>query len=442
MGVSGGGSVPWVVTPTADGLVEYEADSGKIFAGGVETSLVSGGGKRLKLATVGDSYVQRWRNASGNTVDYQGKGVLTWALAGCGQAYSVVSDNAVGGAWVNQGGAVSPMITQADTAASSAADVVLVHGGLINSVVGGAVYADIYAAYVSILDKLASKTVILALQPGLDPSSTAYTAPRQALIAQVNRALRDLVAGSYASRNIRLVGLDLLYQPDPATGTWVSGFLNTTEADPKVHPSQPGAFAAGAVLAGVLGSITSYRWRPFEQPFISDNPLFLAGASTATGYTTAVTGTAAVTPTMVARSDGLGRAQRLTVTFGANNDSASLVSADKKAALVAGRRYRGVCRLTTSGSTNLRTVRVQLILTGASATLAANWCQLDNDSDPDAVLTQELNDLPAMTEPFTYDPAVTGAVTSLQMIVRAFGAGAGGTTLDVSMEFIEEAPAA
>jgi len=98
-----------------------------------------------------------------------------------------------------------------------------------------------------------------------------------------------------------------------------------------------------------------------------------------------------------------------------------------------------VCELNTASSTALRCIRVQLAATATSSAIS-NWCQLDNDSDPDTAFTQELSGVVAATKPFQYTAAL-GTVSNFSGVVRAFGSGAGGTTLKVGRLAIEEVAA-
>ena len=417
-------------------------------------SLVSGAGNTL--AIIGDSFCARWYNASGLTTDYQGKGFITWALAKHGGGMTVVSDTSIGQAQVSAAGsATTPLVTQIDTAAASGAKNLLMMGGL-NDVVLGVSSDTIKAAWLEILGKAkaAGMHVWWCTQPGLGAGSTAYTAARQAQIFELNRWIKQQQNTSASLRAMTVIDLAAVVQdPASATGDWRAGYLNSTEANPRLHPAQPAAMAMGFEVARVWteAGLFSPSILPTSNAdnkafnaasnILNSNGLFSTGSGTATGYTTSTSGAGAVTPTLASRADGFGQDQVLTGTWSTGTtDSFSLVTADLKANMVLGRWYRMVCEITTASSTNLRAVRVQLSAT-ATASAISTWCQLDNDSDPDAAMVQELAAVVAHTKPFQYTAAM-GTVSNLSGVVRAFGAAAaGGTTLKIGRLAIEEVAA-
>lgn len=418
------------------------------------SGVVSGAGNTL--AIIGDSFSARWYNQSGLTTDYQGKGYITWALSKHGGGMTVESDSSIGQAQVSAAGSVTtPLVTQIDTAVASGAKHLLMMGGL-NDVVLGVSSDTIKAAWLEILAKAkaAGMYVWWCTQPGLGASSTAYTAARQAQIFELNRWIKAQQNTSASRRDMTVIDLAAVVQnPLSATGDWKAGYLNSTEADPKLHPSQPGAMAMGFEVArawaeaGLISPSILPTNNADNKAFnaasniLNSNGLFVAGAGTATGYTTSTSGGGAVTPTLASRADGFGNDQVLTGTWGTGTtDSFSLVGADLKASLVLGRWYRVVCELTTASSTNLRAIRVQLAAT-ATASAISTWCQLDNDSDPDAAMVQELSAVVAHTKPFQYTSAL-GTVSNFNAVVRAFGAAAtGGTTLKIGRLAVEEVEA-
>ena len=215
-------------------------------------ALVSSAGN--SLAIIGDSFSARWYNASGLTVDYQGKGFITWALSKFGGGLTVISDSSIGQAQVSlTGSPTSPLVTQIDAAVASGAKHLLMMGG-INDVLAGVSSDTIKAAWLEILTKAkaASMRVWWCTQPGLGASSTAYTAARQAQIFELNRWIKQQQNTSAARRDVMVIDLaGIVQDPTSATGDWRSGYLNSTEADPKLHPAQPGAMAMGFEVARV-----------------------------------------------------------------------------------------------------------------------------------------------------------------------------------------------
>lgn len=407
---------------------------------GAQMVVVANGGDTLQantLAVVGDSFLSRWRVVGAGTIDYRPQGLLTWAQAYSGQRMTVVSDQSVAGAWVSQGGSVTPMITQIDAAIASRAKHLLLMGGY-NDIVGSATLATIQAAFVAIIGKAraAGMTIWVALQPCLNSAGAGYSVARQGLFFQMNDWLKTLANSSQAGRGIYVIDTaSRVVSPSSATGNY---FTNGAQAD-SIHPSNLAAQAMGKEIARVwslyvpevpllLAADADSVGYSTSSTNILTNGLMLAGSPTATGWTQSVTGTGANTPSIVARADGFGNDQQQLATFAANNDSVVLTSGDLKANVSLGDILTASCELNLSAMSATRCIRVQLAMVGSVSSKTMSWCQLD--SSVDLAMTDAPAPIVAKTEPIQYT-ADMGTLTSVTLAIRAFGTGAGGVTLKI-----------
>jgi hypothetical protein len=412
-------------------------DPQKIFAdvtfNSITRTLVGGSAYPANtLAIVGDSFSARWRIQSGLSVDYRPQGYVMWALAFSGQRLSVVSDQSVGGAWVSQGGTVTPMVQQIDNAVASGARHLLLMGG-INDIIGGASLATIQSAFIEIVTKAlrANMCIWWCTQPQLNSAGAGYTIARQGTFSALNDWIRSLRIPGVVCIDSAAVVMD----PASATGNYRT---NYTQAD-NLHLTNVACMQLGAEVARVLSSrvpesplllsstadTTSFSTNSNN---ILPNGLFLAGSPVATGFTQSVTGGAGVTPSIVARADGFGNDQQLVCTFAANNDSGVLTSGDLKANVALGDILTASCELNLSAMTATRTVRVQLVVAGSLGTKTMSWGQLD--ATVDRAMESTFNPWTVRLEPVQYT-ADLGTLTNVSLAVRAFGSGAGGVTVRV-----------
>jgi len=407
-------------------------------AGGVEIALYKRGVTPFAentLAVVGDSFSARWRVASAGAVDYRPQGFLMWALAYSGQRMTVISDQSVGGAYVSNGGSVTPMVVQIDAAIASGARNLLLTGG-INDIGAGVAFSVIKAAFSEIVAKAqaAGMRIFWCLQPQLNSAAAAYSVARQGTFFKLNDYIRSLATspGQMESDIVVIDGCAAMIDPASATGNWKSGYAQSDN----LHPTNVGAMALGKAIAAawstvpaaplLLTSAADNRAYSVESTNILSNGLFTAGTTVGTGWTQTVTGSGACTPSLLARADGFGNDQQLVCTFSANNDSAVLTSSDVKAGIALGDSVTASCELNLSSMTATRCIRVQLAMVGSLGSKTMSWGQLD--SSVDVAMTDATGVITVKLEPVVYTEDL-GTLTSVTLAIRAFGTGTGGVTV-------------
>ena len=388
------------------------------------------------LAIVGDSFSARWRSASAGVVDYRPQGYVMWALSYSGQRMTVISDQSVSGAWVSQGGSVTPMVQQIDAAVASGARNLLLMGG-INDLSNGVSVATIQAAFASIKARAAGMRVWWCLQPGFNSAGAGYSVARQGQMFQLNDWIRSLCA-SQAQTAGGIVCIDTASKavdPASATGNYIT---NGVQSD-NLHPTNIVQMAMGKEIARVwslyvpetpllLTSGVDNAAYSTNSTNILTNGLFTAGSPTGTGWTQSVTGTGSNTPSIQARSDGYGNDQQQICVFAANNDSVVLTSGDLKANVALNDILTASCELNLSAMTATRTIRVQLAMIGTLGSKVMSWGQLDSTADK--AMTDATGTWTVKLEPVQYTSDL-GTLTSVTIAVRAFGSGVGGVTLKI-----------
>lgn len=351
---------------------------------------------------------------------------------------TVISDQSVAGAWVSQGGSVTPMIQQIDAAVASGARNLLLMGG-INDFSNGATLATIQAAFAYIIGKAraAGMRVWWCTQPQFNSAGGGYTVARQGLFFELNDWIRSLCA-SQAQTAGNIVCIDLaakVMSPASTTGNYIT---NGVQSD-NLHPTNIAAMVMGKEVARVwslhvpetpllLASAADDIAYSTNSTNILTNGLFVNGTPTGTGWAQSVTGTGSNTPSIQARSDGYGNDQQQICVFGANNDSVVLTSGDLKANVALGDILTASCELNLSAMTATRCIRVQLSMTGSTGTKLMSWGQLD--STVDLAMTDATGPWTVKLEPVQYTSDM-GTLTNVSLAVRAFGSGAGGVTMKI-----------
>lgn len=394
------------------------------------------------LAVIGDSRLSSWRSTGSTISSRNPKGYLSWALAYSGERLTVISDQSQGGSALTgtTGGASTNIVTtQLPLAIASGAGHLLVEGSpndFFTSIAATA--AAVKAAWVVLLDAAvaAGMRVWIVTSPTPNATYSAYTLAAQGKMLEVNAWLRSRVSTTYARRGVVVIDVAAKIV-DPASTT-ASARTNYYYDD--LHLRNLGAQVAGAEVARVwnlfipeapqlLSSNADNKAFSASSTNILTNGLMVDGATLATGFTSTVTGTGATTDSLVARSDGFGNDQQRVITFGANNDSVRMLTADLKANIADGDTIVQECEISLSAMTGTRAIRMTLVFTGATSTFTATTMELDSTND--LAMTSTTTFI-LKTNPYTVNLAALGALTSVQGTVSAFGsAAASGVTLKI-----------
>lgn len=391
------------------------------------------------LAIIGDSFGAGYLIPSNGLYSEAANCYITHALALSGRRMRIVGNYAVSGSGVSANLGGTSMLTQIDSAIASGARNLLCMGG-INDAIYDQTLQSVKDAWATILAKAAKANmrIWLCTQPTMNSANGSYTIARQAQCMEQNNYLRRIT-----SKNVNVIDCAAAaVDPTSTTGNYV-----TNGARDNLHPSNVGAYYMGKAVATVwnllaparptlLSSSADIYSYSSSSTNILDNGLFLNGATTATGFSTAVTGGGLVTPTLVTRSDGFGKDQVLTGTFAAAGDGFRLTSSDYKARIVDQDVLYAEAEITCSSITNLSGLQLQLILSHTGRDEIATSCYY-NPTD-DKVLPEGYTAV-LRTPEFTYDSASFGTLNYLLASVRAFGAGAGGATVKVGRMSIRRA---
>lgn len=390
------------------------------------------------MALIGDSRLASWRSLSATITERNPKGYFSFAQAYSGERFTVVSDQSVGGSQMAAAGVGTQIsTTQLDAALASGAGHLLVDGGVNDFFQAGATLATVKAAMTTILNAalLKGMRVWVIVPPGVNAAYGSYSVSAQSKMMAYQDWLRSLVSTQYAKAGVYVVDLAaVVIAPTSATGDW-----KTNYAYDNIHPRNLGAMVMGAELARMwslyvpevprLLTSAADNWTySTNTTNILDNGLMTAGATLATGFTSQTTGTGATTDSLVSRADGYGNDQQRVITFGANNDSVRMFTSDVKARVSNGDKLVMAVEVNLSAPTNLRCIRAQLTLTGASSSLTATTMQLDATNDMAFTTTTKQT---LVTNLITVDTGVLGALSSVQGNLAAFGSGAGGVTLKI-----------
>lgn len=390
------------------------------------------------LAVIGDSITASWRSSAATITERNPKGYLSWALAFSGERLSIVSDQSLGGSQILAAGAgTSIKDTQLPAAIASGAGHLLIQGGINDIYTAGASANAVIAGWKSMLDSAVKNGmkvwVIITHTPNSAYSS--YSVAAQGRMLQVNSWLRYQAASIYARSNVQIIDLaSIVVDPSSSTASAKTNYLYDN-----IHPRNLGAQAMGAEVARVwnsfipespqlLSAVADNYVYSTSSTNILDNGLMTSGTTLATGFTSQTTGTGATTDSLVSRADGYGNDQQRVITFGANNDSVRMFTADLKTRISDGDTLVMSCEVTPSAMTNTRCIRGQLTLTGSSSSLTATTMQLDSTNDLAMTTAQSFV---IKTNPITVNLATLGALTSVQGNIAAFGSGAGGVTLKI-----------
>jgi hypothetical protein len=383
------------------------------------------------LAIIGDSFGAGYLIPTNGLYSEAANCYITYAMALSGRRMRIVGNYAVSGSGVSANLAGTSMLTQIDSAIASGARNLLCMGG-INDAIYDQSLQSVKDAWAVILAKAAlyNMQIWLCTQPTMNSANGSYTVARQTQCMEQNNYLRRITLKNVNVIDCAAAAVD----PTSATGNYI-----TNGAKDNLHPSNVGAYYMGKAIATVWNALVPARPTLLTSSAdiysyssastnILDNGLFLTGASTATGFSTAITATGAVTPTLVTRSDGFGKDQVLTGTFAANGDGFRLTTSDYKARISDGDILFAEAEVTCSSITNLSGLQLQLILSHTGRDEIATSCYYN--SVDDKALPEGYTAV-LRTPEFTYDAAGFGTVNYLLASVRANGSGAGGATVKV-----------
>lgn len=383
------------------------------------------------LAIIGDSFSAGYLIPSNGLYSEAANCYITHAMALSGRRMRIVGNYSVSGSGVSANLGGTSMLTQIDSAIASGARNLLCMGG-INDAIYDQTLQSVKDAWAVIIAKAAKANmrIWLCTQPTMNSANGSYTIARQAQCMEQNNYLRRIKLPSVRVIDCAAAVVD----PASATGNYI-----TNGSRDNLHPSNVAAYYMGKPVAAawnaeaparptLLSSVADAYSYSSASSNILDNGLFLTGTNTATGFSTAVTNTGAVTPTLVARSDGFGRDQVLTGTFAAAGDGFRLTSSDYKARISDGDVLYVEAEISCSSITNLSGLQLQLILSHTGRDEIATSCYYNPAEDK--VLPEGYTAV-LRTPEFTYGAAAFGTVNYLLASVRAFGAGAGGATVKI-----------
>lgn len=383
-----------------------------------------------QTALCGDSIIADWRYApDASTSETRGRGLISYAKSLCGQRVSIIYNGAVGGAYVTDAGSVMPVSRQVDIAIQTAADEVIVQGG-VNDILNGVPLEAVQAAHLISYQKVvqSGKRCRALTNPPIGTGYGGYTVARQAQILALNAWIRQLhrtgVLGNRFFASDTYAGA-----VDPA-----GDYYATWDG---LHPRNSTAYRMGKILAAdwsaaypprpllVASNNDNYGFDPSLKNIL-DNGLFVTGSGTATGFTASVSG-ATHTPSLVAHPAGFGNYQRLVATSSATGQHSRLSTADLKARVTVGKSYIALCEVTASSITNMRGVRLNMTANGPGGNVSVSDFQLDSTND--VALPEGFSQV-LMTPVLQTYPG-QGALTSFSANVTQFFSGAGGGTLDI-----------
>lgn len=415
-------------TATLSGAVVWDAPDG-MAASAIKISQAPQDDNTL--AIIGDSFAAGYLIPSNGLYSEAANCYVTYALALSGRRLRIVGNYAVSGSGVSANLGGTSMLTQIDSAIASGARHLLCMGG-INDAIYDQPLQSVKNAWKTILSKAAlyGIKIWLCTQPTMNSANGSYTIARQAQCMEQNNFLRRIALKNVTVIDCAAAAVD----PASATGNYVANGSRDN-----LHPSNVGAYYMGKAVAAawsalvparptLLSSVADAYSYSSASSNILDNGLFLAGTTTATNFTTAITNTGAVTPTLVSRADGFGRDQVLTGTFSAAGDGFRLISSDYKARISDGDILYAEAEIACSSITNLSGLQLQLILSHAGRDEISTSCYYD--AAVDKVLPEGYTAV-LRTPEFTYDAAGFGALIYLLAAVRVNGAGAGGATVKV-----------
>lgn len=387
--------------------------------------------RRNTIAFVGDSQTANGVFTSSTATTYNDDGWTTWFLGFASGAFTPLGWVAAGGRQVNE------MRANLSAAIALNPGWVAVMGG-INDVLNGRTYADITAdldAIYSALSASGIKTIACLIYP-LGSGHAGFTAANNNLIVAVNKWI-----SAYCAEHDNIVLADTYAALIDVTATSPAALAARLKTD-NLHTSANGARAAGLAVWNAVSSmvrdasyhVTSqsdrYDYSTANTQLIA-NPLMQGSEAAtapvtgndATGVVTELTGTITGAASVVARSDGVGNNQRLTLTSATSGASAQIRNASVTSRVSPGQTLRGEAFVSATGMTGVSTIYVELQVTVSGTTYSV---RTHNESNT----TYDNSDLPevVMRTPELIVPP--GTVTFAAMFTRIEFSGSGGAVLN------------
>jgi lysophospholipase L1-like esterase len=397
------------------------------------------------FAWLGDSLTENGVALSGQNTGFSDYGWQIWADAQLGGAMKTVINAGVIGETTAQ------ILARVSTVIASGCTYCTVLGGRndINngSITAATIKANLDAIYNALLTS--GITVIAATIPPTFTGSGFVTASASQIEADVNDWIRRRAQST--SGMLLADFAAAIIDPTTSPGIAKSGMLRSTD---NLHFAPRGARACGAALAAALSgrvktanvlavSATDCVGINASNNQQLDNPLLLAtgsavypatngylngstNANIAAAWELLTSGSPSVTPSIVARSDGMGNSQRLAITSTTGSDQTNYRNrASIASRFVPGDVVRGQVKLSLSSAAALTGIKIWWSITVDGVTyslhaLNSSLYTFDQSSFVDYVFTTPDFVVPA------------GVLTSSYFTVRTTYSGAGGCTLDIS----------
>lgn len=398
------------------------------------------------FAWLGDSLTENGVALSGTAPGFSDYGWQIWADAQLGGVMKTVINAGVIGETTAQ------ILARVSTVIASGCTYCTVLAGRndINtgSIAAATIKANLDTIYAALLTS--GITVVAATIPPTFTGSGFVTASASQIEADVN----DWIRRRAQSTSGMLLADFAAAIIDPATSPGIakSGMLRSTD---NIHFAPKGARACGAALAAALSgrvktgnvlavSATDCVGINASNTQQLDNPLLLAtgsavypatngylngstNANIAAAWELLTSGSPSVTPTLVARTDGMGNSQRLSITSTTASDQTNYRNRSSIAGrFSAGDVIRGQVKLSISSASALTGIKVWWAVTVDGTTtyslhaINSSLYTFDQTNFTDFVFTT-----PDFVVP-------TGALTSSYFTIRTTYSGAGGCTLDIS----------
>lgn len=390
------------------------------------------------LAVVGDSFTANALFKSATTEEWSARGYLTQAISLSNGRMNIAPGGmcAVGGSGITANINGVKLDTQLTSAIATGAKNLLVMGGIndCNSDVDPLVTFKAYKALVNRAVSAGLK-VWVATQPCQSSTFVTYTVARQGAQLKLQDLMRQWCRTQSPNNVVLIDSAQACIDPASATASYLSGY--TTD---NLHPNNKGAYYLGKYIATawnkhvplgcelVSSNADNVVFSPLSTNVQSNSLMIANTAGLATGFTTAVGGSAVVgSPSVASRADGIGSDQVVPLTFSAANDWGRLLGSTY-ATFNDGDSFYMECEVTITSPVAVRGVRGTLQVNGNLVTRTAVVNQRDDATD---VAYSEGMTYILRTPIIKYEAEIQGATHNLQAHVTVSSSGAGSCTLKV-----------